>query len=40
MGGKSLLAGKIISGFPNDFGRYIEVLGGGGFIRKGKAREN
>ena len=32
IGGKSLLAKTIISQFPVEFGRYIEVLGGGGSV--------
>ena len=32
IGGKSQLAKKIISMFPDDFGRYIEVFGGGGSV--------
>lgn len=32
IGGKSLLAKKIISEFPNSFDRYIEVFGGGGSV--------
>lgn len=32
IGGKSLLAKKIIAQFPNSFGRYIEVFGGGGSV--------
>lgn len=32
IGGKSLLAKKIISLFPKDFERYIEVFGGGGSV--------
>lgn len=32
IGGKTLLAKKIIAEFPNDFGRYIEVFGGGASI--------
>lgn len=30
IGGKSLLANKIISMFPEKIDRYIEVFGGGG----------
>lgn len=32
IGGKSLLAKKITAEFPQDFGRYIEVFGGGGSV--------
>jgi len=32
IGGKSLLAKKITAEFPNDFGRYIEVFGGGASV--------
>ncbi len=32
IGGKSLLAKKIASEFPESFGRYIEVFGGGGSV--------
>ncbi|MDE6679018.1 MAG: DNA adenine methylase [Ruminococcus sp.] len=32
MGGKRLLAPKIVSLFPNDIDRYIEVFGGGGSV--------
>lgn len=32
IGGKSLLAKKIIAQFPESFGRYIEVFGGGGSV--------
>lgn len=32
IGGKSLLAKKIIAHFPEGFGRYIEVFGGGGSV--------
>ena len=32
IGGKSQLAKKIISMFPDDIGRYIEVFGGGGSV--------
>lgn len=32
VGGKSLLAKKIVSMFPDDFDRYIEVFGGGGSV--------
>ncbi|MCM1525473.1 MAG: DNA adenine methylase [Ruminococcus sp.] len=32
IGGKTLLAKKILSEFPDDFGRYIEVFGGGGSV--------
>ena len=32
VGGKSLLAKKIVSMFPDSFGRYIEVFGGGGSV--------
>ena len=32
MGGKSLLAKKITSLFPNDIDRYVEVFGGGGSV--------
>lgn len=32
MGGKSLLAKKITSLFPDDISRYIEVFGGGGSV--------
>ncbi len=32
IGGKSLLAKKIVSMFPEDFGRYVEVFGGGGSV--------
>lgn len=32
IGGKSILAKKIVSMFPNDFDRYIEVFGGGGSV--------
>lgn len=32
IGGKSLLANKIISMFPKDFDRYIEAFGGGGSV--------
>ena len=32
IGGKSLLAKKIISEFPKEFGRYIEVFGGGASV--------
>ena len=32
IGGKSLLAKQIISLFPNDFDRYIEVFGGGAAV--------
>ena len=32
IGGKSLLAKKIIAQFPDSFGRYIEVFGGGGSV--------
>lgn len=32
IGGKSLLAKKIVSMFPDDFDRYIEVFGGGGSV--------
>lgn len=32
IGGKSLLAKRIISEFPSDIGRYIEVFGGGGSV--------
>lgn len=36
IGGKSLLAKKIISEFPTEFHRYIEVFGGGMFFVKTK----
>lgn len=32
IGGKSLLAKRIVGMFPTDFGRYIEVFGGGGSV--------
>lgn len=32
IGGKNLLANRIISMFPDDFSRYIEVFGGGGAV--------
>ena len=32
VGGKSLLAKKIVEQFPNDIDRYIEVFGGGGSV--------
>jgi len=32
IGGKSLLAKKITAEFPDDFGRYIEVFGGGASV--------
>ncbi|MCD7800911.1 MAG: DNA adenine methylase [Ruminococcus sp.] len=32
IGGKSLLAKRIIAEFPNNFDRYIEVFGGGGSV--------
>ena len=32
VGGKSLLAKKIVSMFPDNFDRYIEVFGGGGSV--------
>ncbi|MCM1506625.1 MAG: DNA adenine methylase [Ruminococcus flavefaciens] len=32
VGGKSLLAKKIVEQFPDDFDRYIEVFGGGGSV--------
>lgn len=32
IGGKSQLAKKIVSMFPDDFNRYIEVFGGGGSV--------
>lgn len=32
IGGKTLLAKKITAEFPEDFGRYIEVFGGGGSV--------
>lgn len=32
IGGKTLLAKKIIAEFPGDFDRYIEVFGGGGSV--------
>ncbi|MDE6763550.1 MAG: DNA adenine methylase [Oscillospiraceae bacterium] len=32
IGGKSLLAKKITAEFPKDFGRYIEVFGGGASV--------
>lgn len=32
IGGKSLLAKKITAEFPQDFGRYIEVFGGGASV--------
>lgn len=32
VGGKSRLAKKIISMFPDNFDRYIEVFGGGGSV--------
>ncbi|MCM1506572.1 MAG: DNA adenine methylase [Ruminococcus flavefaciens] len=32
VGGKQLLAKKIVSMFPDDFDRYIEVFGGGGSV--------
>ena len=32
MGGKSLLAKKIVALFPDDINRYIEVFGGGGSV--------
>ena len=32
VGGKSLLAKKIIEQFPDDIDRYIEVFGGGGSV--------
>ena len=32
IGGKSLLAKKIVSMFPDDFDRYIEVFRGGGSV--------
>lgn len=32
IGGKSLLAKKITAEFPQEFGRYIEVFGGGGSV--------
>lgn len=32
VGGKRLLAPKIVSLFPDDFNRYIEVFGGGGSV--------
>lgn len=32
IGGKSLLAKKIIADFPKNFGRYIEVFGGGASV--------
>ncbi len=32
IGGKTLLAKKIISEFPENFGRYIEVFGGGASV--------
>lgn len=38
VGGKSLLSKKIIAEFSQDFGRYIEVFGGGGSILFSKDR--
>ncbi len=32
IGGKSMLAKKITTEFPDDFGRYIEVFGGGASV--------
>lgn len=32
IGGKSLLAKRIISKFPQSVERYVEVFGGGGFV--------
>ena len=32
IGGKSLLAKRIKEEFPDNFGRYIEVFGGGGSV--------
>ena len=32
IGGKSLLAKRIISEFPDDIDRYVEVFGGGGSV--------
>lgn len=32
IGGKNLLANRIIGEFPDDFSRYIEVFGGGGAV--------
>lgn len=32
IGGKSLLAKKITAEFPDSFGRYIEVFGGGASV--------
>lgn len=32
IGGKSLLAKRIVSMFPDDFDRYVEVFGGGGSV--------
>lgn len=32
IGGKTLLAKKVTAEFPQDFGRYIEVFGGGGSV--------
>lgn len=32
IGGKSQLAKRIIAEFPDDFGRYVEVFGGGGSV--------
>ena len=32
IGGKSLLAKEIVSLFPENIGRYIEVFGGGGSV--------
>lgn len=42
IGGKSLLAQKITAEFPADFGRYIEVFGGGASVlfASEKKREN
>ena len=37
IGGKSLLAKKIVSLFPDNIQRYIEVFGGGGFILRKSA---
>lgn len=38
IGGKTLLAKKITAEFPEDFGRYIEVFGGGGSVLFSKDR--
>lgn len=38
VGGKSLLSKKIVAEFPQEFGRYIEVFGGGGSILFSKNR--